>query len=81
MDPWLRSSFTQKDANNLVWRRLLRPVVTNAAQQEWRLPDNEDHLDPLAVDVVSFAHFHKQGFRILASKFFRGLLHHYGIEL
>jgi hypothetical protein len=56
-------------------------VVTNAAQPEWRLPDNEDHLDPPTVDVVSFAHFHKQGFGIPASKFFRGLLHHYGIEL
>jgi hypothetical protein len=26
-------------------------------------------------------HFHEQGFRTLVSKFFRGLLHHYRIEL
>jgi hypothetical protein len=25
--------------------------------------------------------FHEQGFRTLVSDFFRGLLHHYGIEL
>jgi hypothetical protein len=30
---------------------------------------------------VSFAHFHEQGFGTPTSKFFRGLLHHYGIEL
>jgi hypothetical protein len=30
---------------------------------------------------VSFVHFHERGFGIPVSKFFRGLLHYYGIEL
>jgi hypothetical protein len=46
MDPWPRSSFTQRDVDDLVRRGLLRPVITDAAQPEWRLPDNEDHPNP-----------------------------------
>jgi hypothetical protein len=36
---------------------------------------------PPASYIVSFTHFHEQGFRTPASNFFRGLLHYYGIEL
>jgi hypothetical protein len=70
MDLWPCSSFTQRDANDLVQRGLLRPVITDAAQPEWRLPGNEDHPNPLPYYVMSFAHFHERGFEILASKFF-----------
>jgi hypothetical protein len=31
--------------------------------------------------VISFAHFHKQGFETPTSNFFRGLLHYYRIEM
>jgi hypothetical protein len=36
---------------------------------------------PPASYIVSFTHFHEQGFGTPASNFFRGLLHYYGIEL
>jgi hypothetical protein len=81
MDPWSCSSFTQKDADNLVWRGLIHPMITDVVQPEWRLPSNEDHPNPLPGYIVSFAHFHKRGFGIPMSRFFRGLLHHYRIKL
>jgi hypothetical protein len=80
MDPWGRSSFTKKIALRLVEDGLLRPV-TNAAYPEWIVPGNEDESNPPAGYVVSFAHFHERGFGTPVSNFFRGLLHHYGIEL
>jgi hypothetical protein len=45
-------------------------VIIDVAQPEWRLPDNEDHLNPPLGYVVSFAHFHEWGFGIPVSKFF-----------
>jgi hypothetical protein len=56
-------------------------VTADAAQPEWRLPNNEDHPDPPPGYVMSFTHFHEWGFGTLVSKFFRGLLCHYGIDL
>jgi hypothetical protein len=55
--------------------------VTNAARPEWIVLGNEDELNPLAGYVVSFAHFHEQGFGTPASNFFHGLLRHYRIEM
>jgi hypothetical protein len=45
MDPWGRSSFTEKIVLRLVEDGLLRPM-TNIAQLEWIVPGNEDELNP-----------------------------------
>jgi hypothetical protein len=80
MDLWGHSSFTENIAFRLVEDRLLHPVM-NAAQPEWIVPGNEDEPNPPVGYVVSFTHFHERGFRMPASNFFRGLLHHYRIEM
>jgi hypothetical protein len=80
MDPWGRSSFSDKIASWLVKDGLLRPVM-NVAQPEWIVPGNEDEPNPPTGYIVSFAHFHEQGFGTHMSDFFHGLLHHYGIEM
>jgi hypothetical protein len=78
MDVWGRSSFSDKIASQLIEDGLLRPVM-NTARQEWIILGNEDEPNPCQL-CRSFVHFHEQGFRTPASDFFRGLLHHYGIE-
>jgi hypothetical protein len=55
--------------------------MINATQPEWIILGNEDEPNPPTSYVVSFTHFHERGFGTPASDFFRGLLHHYGIEL
>jgi hypothetical protein len=55
--------------------------VTNITQPEWIVFGNEDKPNPSAGYIISFAHFHEQGFGTLTSNFFRGLLHHYGNEM
>jgi hypothetical protein len=80
MDPWGRSSFTEKIALWFIEDGLLRPMM-NVARPEWIIPGNEDEPNPPAGYVISFMHFHERGFETPASNFFRGLLHHYEIEL
>jgi hypothetical protein len=80
MDPWGRSSFTKNITLRLIEDGHLHPV-TNAAQPEWIVPDNEDKSNPPIGYIVSFAHFHERGIGTPVSNFFRGLLYHYGIEL
>jgi hypothetical protein len=80
MDPWGRSSFTDKITSWLVEDGLLH-LVTNVAQLEWIIPGNEDVSNPPTGYVVSFAHFHARGFGTPASNFLCGLLHYYEIEL
>ena len=48
---------------------------------EWLMPGHEDALAPPDGYVMSFAPFHECGLMILPHPFFRGLLHHYQIEL
>jgi hypothetical protein len=79
MDPWEFSSFTDKISSWIIRDGVLRSLM-NAAQSEWIIPGNKDELNPPTGYVVSFTHFHEQGFGMLASDFFCGL-HHYGIEL
>jgi hypothetical protein len=55
--------------------------MTNAVQLEWIIPSIKDEPNPPASYVVSFTHFHEQGFGMPTSNFFRKLLHHCGIEL
>jgi hypothetical protein len=80
MDPWGHSSFTEKIALWPVEDGLLRPV-TNVTQPEWIILGNEDKPDPPTSYIVSFTHFHEQGFRMPMSNFFCGLLHHNGIKM
>ena len=52
---------------------------TNVA--EWLVPGHKDASALPDGDVVSFAPFHDRGLMIPPHLFFRGLLHHYQIEL
>jgi hypothetical protein len=55
MDPWGRSSFSDKIVSWLVEDGLLRPV-TNAVQPEWIVLSNENEPNPPTGYVVSFTH-------------------------
>ena len=78
MEPWCRSNVTLQRLEGLVHRGLL---CVRTAAEEWRLPGNEDAPQPPDGYVVSFAHFHEQGFTTPAHKFLRGLLNYYNVEL
>jgi hypothetical protein len=80
MDSWGCSRFFDKIVSRLVEEGPLC-LVTNVVQPEWIVPSNEDELNPPVGYVVSFTHFHERGFGTPADNFFRGLLHHCGIEL
>ena len=45
------------------------------------MPGTESTPQPPAGYVVSFVNFHDRGFALPANRFFRGLLHEYGIRL
>jgi hypothetical protein len=49
--------------------------------EEWLLPGREELPVPCDGYVISFVHFHERGFGTPPHPFFRGLLHHYQIEL
>jgi hypothetical protein len=49
--------------------------------EEWLLPACEELPAPRDGYVVSFAHFNERWFGMPPHLFFRGLLHHYQIEL
>ena len=51
------------------------------ATKEWLLPGEEDVPSLPDGYVVSFMHFHEQGFATPAHKFLWGLLHYYQTEL
>ena len=78
MEPWCRSDVTLQRLEGLVHHGHVY-AWTNA--EEWRLPSNEDVMSPSKGYIVSFAHFHEQGFTTPAHKFLRGLLHYYKVEL
>jgi hypothetical protein len=44
-------------------------------------PASEREPNPPHGYVISFAHLHERGFTAPASRFMRGLCHHYGVEL
>ena len=78
MDPRYKSNISLRHLGGLVCRGLLCPLTTT---EEWRLPGEEDKPQPPKGYVVSFAHFHKQGFTMPAHQFLRGLLDYYQVEL
>ena len=55
------------------------PELTEA--REWILPGTEPTPQPPPGYVVSFVSSHERGFALPANRFFRGLLHEYGIQL
>ena len=78
MEPWCRSNITPQCLEGLVRHGLLRPLTTI---EEWWLLGNEDEPSLPKGCVMSFAHFHEQGFAIPTHKFLRGLLDYYQVEL
>ena len=78
MATWERSSFGTSRAEGLVKKGLL---CNRTERDQWRFPEAEEAPAPPNGYVISFAHFHERGFATPPSLFFRGLLHHYGLEL
>ena len=64
--------------NGLVDKGLLCPLTSS---QEWIIPSGESEPQPPLGFVVLFMHFHERGFATPTHAFFRGLLHHYQVEL
>ena len=69
MESWYCSDVTHVCMEGLVKCGLLHERTDVA---EWLMPDGY---------VISFAPFHKRGLMVPPNLFFRGLLHHYQIEL
>ena len=78
MEPWCRSDITLQRLESLIRHGLL---CARTATEEWRLPSDEDAMSPPDGYVVSFAHFHEQGFTTPTHKFLQVLLHYYKVEL
>jgi hypothetical protein len=79
-DPWPFSTVAVEDLETLVADGLLRPL-SDGLQPEWMAPSSEADPTPPPGYVLSFIPFHERGFGVLASRFMRALLHHYGVEL
>ena len=75
---WERSTFGAAAAESLVEAGYM-PAVTDAG--EWLIPDDEAVPAPPPGYVVSFGGFHERGLAAPGNLFFRGLLHHYGMEM
>jgi hypothetical protein len=72
------TSFT---LNELVNGGLLAPAG-EGAYPTWMVPPASDREPNLPYGyVVSFIRLHERGFTAPASRFMRGLCHHYGVEL
>jgi hypothetical protein len=79
-DPWPFSTVTVDDLEALVVDGLLRPL-SDVLRPEWMVPPSGADPNPPPGYVLSFVSFHERGFGVLASRFMRTLLHHYGVEL
>ena len=75
---WQSSTVSASNLQELVASGHL-PELTEA--REWILPGSESTPQPPTGYVVSFVNFHDRGFALPADRFFRGLLHEYGIRL
>ena len=78
MESWYHSDIIHTRMEDLIKRGLLRGR-TKAV--EWLVPGREEAPAPPNVYNVSFAPFHEHELTIPPHPFFRGLLHHYQIEL
>ena len=78
MESWYRSDITHAHIEGLIKSGLLCGM-TNMA--EWLMPNHEEASTLPDGYVVSFVPFHERGLMIPPHPFFRGLLHHYQIDL
>src|SRR6266542_4398290 len=74
---WMKSTVTEKDLEKMVTDK----VLPEKSLIGWRATDRELFPTVNTGEVVVFEPFFYQGFALPTSKFFRGLLHFYGIEL
>jgi hypothetical protein len=79
--PWHRSTVTEFVLHELENGGQLTPNV-GGQPPVWIVPPATDREpNPPYGYVVSFIRHHERGFAALASRFMRGLCHHYGVEL
>jgi hypothetical protein len=78
MSNWTRSNVSHEQLLHLVEVGQL-PPLTDAV--EWIVPADELVPRPLSGYVVSFVTFHERGFSIPVSRFIRGVLFAYGLQL
>ena len=78
MESWYRSDITHARMEGLVKHGIL---CGRTDTMEWLVPGYEKMSVPPDGYVMSFAPFHERGLTIPPHLFFRGLLHHYQIEL
>ena len=78
MDSWYRSYVTHACMEGLIKCGLLHGRTYAV---EWLMPDHEDAPAPPDSYIISFTPFHERGLAVPPHPFFRGLLHHYQIEL
>jgi hypothetical protein len=79
--PWHRSTVTDFALNELVNGGQLAPNVEGLPLACIVPPVADREPNPLFGYVVSFIRHHERGFTALASRFMRGLCHHYEVEL
>jgi hypothetical protein len=79
--PWNRSTVTEFALNELINGGQLALNV-EGLPLAWIVPPATDREpNPLYGYAVSFIRHHERGFAAPASRFMRGLCHHYGVEL
>jgi hypothetical protein len=79
--PWSRSTVTRFALSELVNGGQLAPNV-DGQPAAWIVPPAADREPNLPYGyIVSFIRHHERGFAVPASRFMRGLCHHYGVEL
>jgi hypothetical protein len=79
--PWSCSMVMRLALGELVNSGQLAPNV-DGQPAAWIVPPATDsEPNPPHGYVVSFIRHHERGFAALASRFMRGLCHHYGVEL
>jgi hypothetical protein len=74
---WVRSTMTEAKIEALVERGLLQ----SKTEVEWRAAVGEEFPSEDVKEQVVFVSFIERGFNLPAGDFFRGLLHHYRLEL
>jgi hypothetical protein len=79
--PWSRSTVTRFALSELVNGGQLAPNVDGQPATWIVRPAMDREPNPPHGYVVSFVRHHERGFTAPASRFMRGLCHHYGVEL
>src|SRR5438105_2003861 len=76
-DVWMKSTMTEKDLQRMVNDK----VLLEKSLVGWCAAAGEDFPTVKTVELVVFEPFFYCGFALPTNRFFRGLLHFYGIEL